>query len=501
MYSSTKNLAGSVKSYFDRPQNSESGLIKEGDLDSIRDQYKSIVSKLLIKSGKIESSKTLQAEFKTVGNKINELAEFISSSGYKEFQELIRTEILNNPEIFGLDKSFYELIVEFQVLLDKLPKAITIHSLLSQLTKALSNKSPNLASQILLNIDSLFPDIEVMKNLANRIQNEYRTYRINQNGTNQELVPISKNDFQVPEYGDYSEYAGTFRPEINIPTADYSKQIDYLREEFDKLNNQQDAIREQLHKGGWSQQQIQRLYKEIDNIEEQKKELDSMAQEVAYRKQPPLLQPPNESYKPLKPKPKEIEYATLEEENPKLGKKGRGRPKGSGISKPFKDKIDKTKGIIPDLPYVPFGRYLINKSRLNTDNILSLKRPSGGNIIDIPTYKISENLAKVFKQIVGGKILDFNDLNQLTKEEQIYLYKVAKLSNLADKLSIPTPSKSERDKEFHRFEVMKGEILSGNDNKELIRSFKALILKLSRDGTLPKTQTKELLNELLELGY
>jgi len=502
MYTSSKNLAGSVKSYFDRPQNSDSGLIKEGDLDSIKEQYKSIVSKLLLKASKFSGIRSLEAEFKTVGKKINDLSEFLSSNKYKEFQGLIRTEILNNPEIFGVDKNLYELIVEFQGMLDKLPKATTILSLLSQLDKSINNKSPNLTSQILLNIDSLFPDIEVMKNIASTLANEFREYGHRNYTTGQELIPMKRDikDTRVPEYGDYSEYAGTFRPDISIPTADYSKQIDYLREEFDKLVNQQDDIREQLQKGGWSQQQIKRLYNEIDSIEEQKQELDRMAQEVAYRKQPPLLQPPNESYKPLKPKQPQIEYATVEESNPKIGKRGRGRPKGSGINRPFIDKVDKSRGIEAEKRYVPFGRYLINTKKLG-EGIIAIKRPSGCNIAEYPSYKVSGNLAKVFKGIVGGKILDFNDLNNLTKEEQLYLYKVAKSAEIADKLSIPTPSKDEKEKEFHRFEVMKGEILSGNDNKDLIRSFKALIMKLSRDGTLPKAQTRELLNELLELGY
>ena len=181
-------------------------------------------------------------------------------------------------------------------------------------------------------------------------------------------------------------------------------------------------------------------------------------------------------------------------------KRGRGRPKGSGISRPFKDKVDKTQGILPDKSFVPFGKYLINKKKL-VDNVISIKRPAGGNIMEIPTYKVSENLSKIFKNIIGGRLLDFNDLNQLTKDEQLYLHTVAKASDLLDKLSIPSPSKSEREKEFHRFEVMRGEIMSGNDNKELIRSFKALIMKLSREGSLPKAQTREILNELLELGY
>jgi hypothetical protein len=48
---------------------------------------------------------------------------------------------------------------------------------------------------------------------------------------------------------------------------------------------------------------------------------------------------------------------------------------------------------------------------------------------------------------------------------------------------------------------MKGEILSGNDSKELVKKFKLMILKLSRNGMLPKNESNELLETLVNLGY
>ena len=48
---------------------------------------------------------------------------------------------------------------------------------------------------------------------------------------------------------------------------------------------------------------------------------------------------------------------------------------------------------------------------------------------------------------------------------------------------------------------MRGEIMSGNDNKELIKKFKLLIIKLSRRGSLPKKEVSDILSELIELGY
>ena len=72
---------------------------------------------------------------------------------------------------------------------------------------------------------------------------------------------------------------------------------------------------------------------------------------------------------------------------------------------------------------------------------------------------------------------------------------------MTDRLSVPAPSKDQEEKDFHQFEVMKGEIMSGNDSKELVKKFKILILKLSKQNILPKNEVQELLQDLLSLGY
>ena len=176
----------------------------------------------------------------------------------------------------------------------------------------------------------------------------------------------------------------------------------------------------------------------------------------------------------------------------------RGRPKGSGIA--FKDKIDITKGIQPSKQYVPFGKYLVNNGKIN-DNILSLKHQSGKNLSDFPSTRMSNNLGHVVRTIIGGGVPLFDELQKLTDLEKNYLQKVSKKVGIINKLSIPTPSKDQQEKDSNEFEIMKGEIMAGNDNKDMIKKFKLLILKLSKLGVLPKREASEVMQELIELGY
>ena len=52
-----------------------------------------------------------------------------------------------------------------------------------------------------------------------------------------------------------------------------------------------------------------------------------------------------------------------------------------------------------------------------------------------------------------------------------------------------------------QFEVLKGEIMAGNDNKDLVKKFKIMILKLSNSQMLPKAQVRELLVDLASMGF
>jgi hypothetical protein len=162
--------------------------------------------------------------------------------------------------------------------------------------------------------------------------------------------------------------------------------------------------------------------------------------------------------------------------------------------------IDTTMGLGKPPRYIPFGRYFINRNRLN-DSVVSIKRPSGGSITEFPSQRVSSTLADVLKKIVGRGVPAFEDLEALNEEEKSYLHKLAKESHILDRLSIPAPKKDEVDKDLNRFEILKGQITSGNDNKELIKEFKMLVMKLSNMKIIPKSQARDILFDLTSMGF
>jgi hypothetical protein len=180
----------------------------------------------------------------------------------------------------------------------------------------------------------------------------------------------------------------------------------------------------------------------------------------------------------------------------------RGKMRGKGLVKKqshsIAHKIEAP--IVKPKMYAPFGSVAINKHKL-ADGILMLRNPSGGALADLPSHRISEKLAKVFKSIVGGSNPSFEDIAELAEHDKDHLHKVLHRTKQLDRIAVPKPKvRSENEKELNRFEILRGEIMAGNDNKHLVREFKVLLIKLMNRGLVPKRQAHDILIDITSMG-
>lgn len=162
--------------------------------------------------------------------------------------------------------------------------------------------------------------------------------------------------------------------------------------------------------------------------------------------------------------------------------------------------IDMSAGVKAAPRYVPFGRYVIHRGQLDK-NIVSIKRPRGGAIAQFGSKRVSMKLGALLRKVIGGSIPSFDEIQSLDEVEKEYLYRLSELSDIMDKVNIPTPNKDQNEKDVNTFEIMRGQILAGNDSEELIQNFKQLIIRLSKKGLIPKRQVNELLFDFTQNGY
>jgi len=164
---------------------------------------------------------------------------------------------------------------------------------------------------------------------------------------------------------------------------------------------------------------------------------------------------------------------------------------GKGLS----SKVDYSAGIAAEPDYVPFGKFLINRKKL-IDGVVMIKRHGGQFMPDMKTRRVSPNLTVVFKRIAGGALPSFSELEKLDDDEREYLKFVSNKSNLSSKLDVPTPKKDKNEQLINQFEIMRGQMIAGNDSKDLFRKFKQTLVEMLERDLLPKGQAKDILLEM-----
>jgi hypothetical protein len=204
-----------------------------------------------------------------------------------------------------------------------------------------------------------------------------------------------------------------------------------------------------------------------------------------------------------KPMQSESEEAGLE---PEIEVEGKGmrkmRMRGRGLAKPRSNRLAHlTEGVVEKpKPYIPFGRYVIHRYDLEKGK-LNIKTPKGGVIKELPSQKISLNLGKVLHSIGQGIMPEYDKVDSLKDEDKEVLHKVIHHSRMGDRVSVPTPkSKTEEEKISDRFNILKGEIIAGNDNPKIVKELKALLMRLINAGRIPRREAHEILTDLASLG-
>jgi hypothetical protein len=185
------------------------------------------------------------------------------------------------------------------------------------------------------------------------------------------------------------------------------------------------------------------------------------------------------------------EPAEGKEEEP--AEEGKEEGKGKGLSRKMKGR-----GVGYKNNKEEFGDVLIHKPKLDND-IISIRKLNGSSVFK--SKLVSNKLGNVVRLIHAKKIPSYDDYKDLSEDEKMYLHKLVKASGLMEKLNIPSPSKDEEAQDKNDFEICRGQILSGNDSPVVIKRFKVLIIKMMKRELISGSEGKELLYELLALGF
>jgi hypothetical protein len=118
----------------------------------------------------------------------------------------------------------------------------------------------------------------------------------------------------------------------------------------------------------------------------------------------------------------------------------------------------------------------------------------------MPNRVVGAGVKAVLSSIADGKHPKYEDVEKLGDDEKEYIRGLLKSASI-DPSSVPEAKKDDKEKLKHQFEKMKGEIVAGNDNPQMIKEFKLALLKMKQNKMLPTGQVNEILLELATLGH
>jgi hypothetical protein len=180
------------------------------------------------------------------------------------------------------------------------------------------------------------------------------------------------------------------------------------------------------------------------------------------------------------------------------GKGLRGRGLRGRKATPFADKL-KQEYIEPKKVYTQLGKYYINEDRLNNDSVIML-RSNKGLGTGFNSTRISTKLSKIIKKLIKQITPDFEEIQDLTDEDKETLHRLLKITKLSGSGIALDPITGKDKKELEQFDILKGQILAGNNNPKLIKEFKGKLLGYMEAGRIPKRQCVEILQELMGRG-
>lgn len=148
--------------------------------------------------------------------------------------------------------------------------------------------------------------------------------------------------------------------------------------------------------------------------------------------------------------------------------------------------------------FIPFGdKYLSQPCLIR--GYLSVRTRNKNYSKTWPMKPISFKFKGMLLDIIYKNRFEVKDYNSLTEEEKILFDKLCAYCKMQTQAisRIHTSSQREREDLLSRFNIMKGELLAGNSNPEIIRNMRNILLELRSKDYIPKNYFDKLMAEIV----
>jgi len=141
---------------------------------------------------------------------------------------------------------------------------------------------------------------------------------------------------------------------------------------------------------------------------------------------------------------------------------------GYGIQFPVSKKEDE---------YICIGKYKAHKTKLMGGK-LQMRSNNNNQIHNLKSQNITKNIRDILLKLNKNEIINFSDVDKLDTYEKDQLYMIGKQLHITQLFDIPSTLKSQEDKLKDEFILLRGSLIAGNNNPDLLRKFKIVLLKM-----------------------
>jgi len=146
--------------------------------------------------------------------------------------------------------------------------------------------------------------------------------------------------------------------------------------------------------------------------------------------------------------------------------------------------------------YKTFGKYVIHMGHLIDKNIANFKYPSLGSIPSIKPMAITDDYKEFILDTLENEKPNERILRKLPIEEQKHFEKVVAGAGLLDTFKLRRIGEKDEKEQIERFNLLRGEILAGNNNETMIKELRGMVVKFMNDGRIRRQEGTNMLMEL-----
>ena len=153
----------------------------------------------------------------------------------------------------------------------------------------------------------------------------------------------------------------------------------------------------------------------------------------------------------------------------------------------------------PMSEFIPFGKYLLSLKQLQKNKFM-LRTKSKNPILSFKTIVLTRKTKAIVQKLLQDLDVSFEEVDALNEDERNILNEIVEKTEINTRLKIPNSKKTQLEKDLHKFNVLKGSIISGGDNIEMLKDFRRLLLHLTNENYISKKECNEVLMEMLRLN-